>query len=109
MSTALMSAAVAEVALVTYRAAAQKKTEIRRPIANLPLPSEYASVIIVFGALNFLPDSAGNLPALVGWGLVLATALNLWNPNGTVKQADKKANQKAAAPAENPNPPIVTL
>lgn len=104
-----MSAAIAEVALVTYRAASQEKSEVKRPIGNLPLPSEYASVMIVFGALNFLPASAGNLPAVVGWGLVLATALNLWNPNGTVKQSTKKANDRIAAQPTNPNPPIVTL
>lgn len=79
----LLGAFIAEVALVTYRAVTQGGT--KKPTASplaAPLPSTFVSPVIVYGALGLLPRSLSPLPALVGWGFVVATFLNLYNPGG---------------------------
>ena len=68
----LLSAALAETAIIAYRDVKSLKA--------LPLPSDFAAVAIIYGALGLFPESASGFAATVGWGLVLATFLNLWNP-----------------------------
>jgi hypothetical protein len=80
----LLSAWVAEMVLIAYRGAKTGSTA-NNPIPHLALPSEYASTFIIYGALAFIPGEGQKVAAAIGWGLVLATALNLWNPGGTVK------------------------
>lgn len=86
--SSLLAAFFVETVIITYRA---HKRGINVPSSAplpLPLPSEYTSAVIAFGALSVLPRSIDPIPGLIGWGLVLATLLNLWQPGGqTVKPA----------------------
>ena len=86
MNPTLMAAWLAELAIITYRSAANKDSIPNRPIKALPLPSEYAATFVIYGALSFIPESGARAASAMGWGLVLATLLNLWNPDGTVKK-----------------------
>ena len=72
MGAGLLTAAVAETGIILWRDLSKEKL--------LPPPSDFVSVALVFGGLSLFPDSASTFTALVGWGLVLATFLNLWNP-----------------------------
>lgn len=80
---ALLAAFFVEVGLVTYRSVTGggTKTPAAAPIPA-PLPSLYTSAIVLYGALALIPSSLAPLPALVGWGVVVATWLNLYNPGG---------------------------
>lgn len=93
--TGLLSAWVAEVVLIAYRSA--KNPPLGKPIPGLALPSEYASTMIIYGALAFVPESGQAFAAAMGWGLVVATFLNLWNPGATVggKQAPPTVSNSA--------------
>jgi hypothetical protein len=42
------------------------------------------SVIIIYGGLSFAPPVAQRLAAMIGWGFVVATALNVWTPGTSV-------------------------
>jgi len=68
---------MAEVVIITYRTVSRGSTG---PIAHLPLPSTYVSTMIIYGGLGLFPESANAFTAAVGWGLVVATVLNLWTP-----------------------------
>lgn len=98
MHRGLMAAWLAEVVLISYRAT--------RPGANqgtenvpLPLPSQYASTFIIYGTLRLLPESGSQFASLVGWGLVVATLMNLWQPikPGSVTPQIAKPGQATAA------------
>lgn len=78
MAAGVLTAALTEAAIVTYRDLKQEKV--------LPLPGDFAAVAVVYGLLALLPDSTAPFGALVGWGLVVATLLNLWNPAGGLKR-----------------------
>lgn len=65
----LLLAALVEAGIITWRDLSKQKV--------LPLPSDYVAVAIVYGGLAMLPESASGFAATVGWGLVLATWLNL--------------------------------
>lgn len=75
-----MFAFVAEVGLITYRdiagSAAQKAGHT---INGLPLPSDYLAAVAMFGALGLVPKDSGaaKVAALFGFGIVIATALNI--------------------------------
>jgi len=74
---------LAEMILITYRSAKQDtagKLGIQRPIAHLPLPSEYIATFVIYGALSFVPGEGERIASLVGWGIALATLFNLWDP-----------------------------
>jgi hypothetical protein len=96
--TGLLSAWVAEMVLIAYRGA-KTGTTANNPIPHLSLPSEYASTFIIFGALAFLPGEGQKVAAATGWGLVLATFLNLWNPGGTVKAVPQSSSSTATPTA----------
>ena len=77
----LNTAWLAELIAITYRGS--KQTANPRPIAGLALPYEYASTFIIYGALSLIPEGpAARVAGLAGWGLVVATVLNLWSPPG---------------------------
>lgn len=84
MAGSLLAAFVAEVTLITYRQYSQGGVAgggINVPGSapmNLPLPASYTAPIIAFGALALVPPSGQSFAGLVGWGLVLATVLNLF-------------------------------
>lgn len=77
--TGLVSAWLAEVVLISYRATRKGANEGTANVP-LPLPSQYAGTFVIYGALAFLPQSAAGFASLVGWGLVAATFLNLYQP-----------------------------
>jgi hypothetical protein len=82
MKYGLLTAWIAEVVLIWYRSskntsATDNLEALPQPIKGLPMPREFASTFVVYGALGLWPESAGSFPAVVGWGFVLATLLNL--------------------------------
>lgn len=114
MSSSLYAAFFTQVGIVTYREYAGSGvsgggiiTPTQAPI-GLPLPSVYTAPIIVYGALALFPSSAGNLPGLIGWGFVVATLLNLWNPSGKVNAPASvqgtAANAQTTTSSGNPLP-----
>ena len=87
---------IAEAALITYRAVGRGQAS-DNPVAHLPLPSEYVGTVIVFGTLGLIPGPNGQRVAgLIGWGLVIATALNLWDSNGLVKKVGAKKSPQTS-------------
>jgi hypothetical protein len=86
----IFGAFLAEVVLITYRAVRSNgiTTPATAPLP-LPLPSEYLSAVFIYGGLGLVGGKAAPVAGLVGWGFVVATALNLFNPGA--------ANTKAAA------------
>jgi len=94
--TGLLSAFLAEVVIVTYRAYSKSgvagggiSTPDQAPL-NLPLPSYYTAPILAYGALALIPASGQQFASMVGWGLVVATLLNLWDPATPTTIAPKK-------------------
>lgn len=78
--TPVTTAWLAELIVITYRGG--KQASIQRPVPNLPLPAEYAATFVIYGALSMVPEGPwGNVAAVFGWGIVVATFLNLWNPS----------------------------
>ena len=109
--TPLLSAWLAEVVLITYRSAKQQsvgKGVASPPIAGLPLPSEYAASFIIYGALAFIPGEGAKVATAIGWGLVVATFLNLWdpatigNPGGPAVKGGPSTKSATAAPVVSP-------
>lgn len=84
----IVSAWIVEAALITYRGAKGGSLK-NNPVPGLALPSQYVATVIVFGGLSLFPSSsdAGKVAGALGWGLVAATFLNLWNPGGKVAAA----------------------
>ena len=81
----LLTAALAESAIITYRDLKQVKMP--------PPPSDFVAVAVIYGGLALFPDSASQVTALFGWGLVVATLLNLWSPSNPL-------GKKAPAPKQ---------
>jgi hypothetical protein len=76
----LLTAAMVESGLITWRSLSQ-------PPKMLPPPSGFVAVVIIFGGLSLLPASGAKFASYTGWGLVLATFLNLWSPATPTKLA----------------------
>lgn len=77
------TAAIAETVLVTYRQIGQGKLAGAVPARQphvAPLPSTYTAIVIVYGVLHLIPGNGAKVASAIGWGLVVATFLNLWNP-----------------------------
>ena len=75
----LFAAAMVETAIVTWRDVSSNKVP--------PPPSDFVAVAIIYGGLSLFPESAGNFPSLMAWGITLATFLNLWSPSTPTKLA----------------------
>jgi hypothetical protein len=94
----LLGAFLVEVALITYRDVTQGGIKVRQGASSTaplhaPLPSLYTSALIVYGSLAVIPKSLAPIPAMVGWGFVVATLLNLYTPGSA--NAARAANQAA--------------
>lgn len=87
----LLAAALVEVGLVTYRDLSAQKI--------IPPPSDYVAVAVIFGGLGLFPESGSQFASLVGWGLVVATALNFWSPATPTKLAVSGGTQTVQAGA----------
>jgi hypothetical protein len=95
--TPVVTAAIAEAIVITYRDVKNGSNK-DNPIPHFPLPSQYASVAIVYGALSFAPKTFENVAGAIGWGFVVATLLNLWTPGGGVKLATTNATAPTTTP-----------
>lgn len=93
--TGTMTALFAELALITYRGSL-RGTSATNPIGNLPVPADYAGAIILFTILGAIPGEAARPAAIFGWGLVVATFLNLYNPNNVPKVGTAKVTATAS-------------
>ena len=104
----ITAAWLAELVLIAYRSG--KQTGAVRPIPHLAIPSEYGGPVIIYGALSLVPEGPWSGPAgLVGWGLVLATFLNLWDPPGSKTNPGTAPKVKQVAPASSaPKTGVVT-
>jgi len=91
----LLGAFFIQLGVITYRDVTQGGDKTgpggTAPI-NAPLPSQYLSAILIYGVLGVMPASTAPLPGLIGWGLVVATMLNLWTPGSA--NAANAANAK---------------
>lgn len=65
---------VTEIAFISYRDVTQNKP------ARPPLPSEFLATFVVFGGLTLVAQANTRVASLMGWGFVIATALNVFNP-----------------------------
>lgn len=99
----IVAAAIAETIVITYRDIKNGSNK-DNPIPHLPIPSQYTSVVLIYGALAFAPEVASNVAGMIGWGFVVATVLNLWTPGGSVKLA----TANASAPTSSPPPSTVS-
>ena len=106
MNPALLFPWIAETVLITYRGAAQGNSA-GNPIPHLPLPSDYVGEFIVFGALSLIPGpNGGRVASLFGWGLVVATFLNLYDPTtigrpgGAVVKGSAKSSKPTATASQ---------
>jgi len=82
MASPLLAPIVAETVLITYRDI-KNGSNVNNPIPHFPLPSQYLSVAVVFGTLSLLPKQYDRLSSIFGWGMVIATALNVFTPGKT--------------------------
>ena len=101
-----MGAFIFEVGLITYRAVTQGQVVSRKGSKSTaplpaPLPSTYTSAILVYGTLGLLPKSLAPVPALVGWGFVVATFLNVYTP-GSANAAKSGNTALAGALSSSP-------
>lgn len=101
----ILSAWFAEVVLITYRGV---KGGTTGPIKGLPLPADYVGSTIIYGGLGLLGNTkAAPVAAMIGWGLVVSTLLNLFTPKNPTNLKPAAAAQgatsnapKTAAPAK---------
>ena len=91
MANALLAPWMIETALVGYR---DIQSGSSGNVGGLPLPSQFAAVFVLFGALSFFPENGEKVAALLGWGFVIATVLRLVDPSSvlTVKVSSKSAS-----------------
>jgi len=100
----VLSAFMAEIILITYRGAKAGKLTKDLPVGHLPVPADYVGAMIIFGLLSALPGDLKRPAGVMGWGLVVATALNVLSasiggPKTTTATAQPKAAAKTAAKA----------
>lgn len=76
--TGLLSAWMVEAGIVTWRAFKRDN----RP----PLPSDFVAMFVVYGTLGIVAEvpHAQSTATAIGWGIVLATALNIVDPTNPV-------------------------
>ena len=99
MASPLLAPALAETVVITYRGV-KNGTNVNNPIPHFPMPNQLVSVLIIFGALSLIPKSGERLAATVGWGFVLATVLNLYEPGGKVASTNTIVSSNVTAGSE---------
>jgi hypothetical protein len=92
----LLYPALSELSLIVYRDV-KDGTAKTNPVPYLPIPNQIASIFIVFGILGSLPERFNRVSTLMGWGFVIATALNLYTPGAKVVTTKKAAATQPAA------------
>lgn len=107
----LVAALFAELAVITWRSLGrptpgQTSTTSDSGQPPLPFPSQYAAAFGIYGALGLLAgvgEGAGSVANIFGWGLVLATALNIVDPAGSLENtAATKAGTQQPFPTSTP-------
>lgn len=106
----ITTAWLAELVVITYRSAKQSAVGkgVDRPIAHLPMPSEFVATFVVFGGLSLIPGRGQTAATYVAWGLVVATVLNLWDPTtignkgGVAVKGGPSTKDQPGAPAIAP-------
>ena len=80
----LLAAFVVEIGLITWRG-------FKCAGNHLPPPADYTGAVLIYGALGLASKTqAANVAGLIGWGFVVATALNLWTPQHPTNLASHK-------------------
>lgn len=105
--TGLFGAFMFEIGLITYRGVTQGATKVPNSAPlHAPLPSNYTSAIFVYSALALLPKALAPIPALVGWGFVVATFLNIYTPGSANagNASNVSLTQGLTQPAQLPTP-----
>ena len=100
----LFLAWLAEVGIITWRDVTGKVPN--HSINGLPLPADYLASFLIFGALGFVPKdnpAASRTAALIGWGYVVATYLNvapkIVNPTNTKGVTPTTSTPPTATPS----------
>jgi hypothetical protein len=88
----LIAAFVAELGIITWRDLHKQKI--------LPIPSDYAAAALIFGAFGLVGEASPKVAAWLGWGIVLATFLELWDPTNPTNIS----GTPGIAPTGNNNP-----
>jgi hypothetical protein len=99
MASPLLAPALAETVIITYRGV-KNGSNANNPIPHFPIPSQLVSVLIIYGGLSLFPQSAERLAAAVGWGFVVATLLNLYEPGGKVISTNNIVSSNVTAGSE---------
>lgn len=90
---------MAEAGLMTYRIVHTG----RPPEAGggrVPWPADYVATFIIFGGLSLVAELGpewATVASVTGWGLVLATILNLVDPAQPFKKRQQQTQQRLAA------------
>jgi hypothetical protein len=91
--SALIAALVAEIGIITWRDLHKQKI--------LPPPSDYAAAALIFGAFGLVGEASPRVAAMLGWGVVLATFLELWDPTSPTNLSGAPAAAPSANVAQN--------
>ncbi len=81
---------MAEIGLISWRTVSKEK----RP----PLPSELLATFVIFGAFSLVSVSQPEIGSVLGWGIVVATLLNFWNPADPTHKKIADNNPTTTAP-----------
>lgn len=80
-----------EVGLISWRT-------VRRD-ARAPLPSELLATAVIFGTFSVVGNSYPQLGATLGWGMVIATALNL-TPETVAPRSGNRTSPNSPTPSQ---------
>lgn len=90
---------MAEAGLMTYRIVnAGRPSEAGG--GRVPWPADYVATFVVFGGLSLVAEIGGGwdqVAAVTGWGLVLATVLNLVDPLAPFAKRQQQTQETLAA------------
>jgi hypothetical protein len=92
--SALITALVAELGIITWRDLHQQKI--------FPPPSDYAAAAIIFSIFGLVGEWNARVATTLGWGIVLATFLELWDPSSPTNVSGAPG-AATGTPGYNPN------
>lgn len=102
MNGTLLTAWLTELVLITYRGA-RSGQNATNPIAGLSVPADYAGSFLIFGALSLIPGQGQRVASVFGWGLVLATGLNIFSTPAVAVNAAPATIVNAPGPKQKNN------
>lgn len=98
MNKSILPPWLAAIAIITYRGA-KNGNSANNPVPHFTLPADYVGAFFVFGALSLMSGELEQVAQITAWGLDVAILLNLWNPNGTVKNTTAPVKTTTTAKA----------